>query len=319
MSYTKLPKWVMQAMMRGDLKPRAAQVLVYVAEMTCGYNRVAYPLTAAQIAEATGLHRPHVYPALRELVAEGYLVETPDGLSIAQVIPNRYTKDQIGSYQNGTTFVPNQYKKTTKTVHETGIKPAQDADSGEAKKNSKENSKKTPLTPRRGERLHRFEEWYALYPKKRSRADAERAWAKLSPSDELVDVMKAAVVEQSTWEDWTKKGGQYVPLPASWLNGRKWTDQAEVQVGANVVSISSAPKSGRDKFLEQTHALLANYRHDSEKLAYFVERAEKVHGVKVDLDQAVAVLNFDGLDETLIWVQKQVQAGKALRREATNG
>ncbi len=40
---------------------------------------------------------------------------------------------------------------------------------------------------------------------------------------------------------WTKDGGQYIPYPATWLNGRRWEDESEVQ--NEKISANSRPKT----------------------------------------------------------------------------
>lgn len=70
-----------------------------------------------------------------------------------------------------------------------------------------------------------FEIFYSLYPKKKSKGDALRAWLKLKPSPELTQVIFKAVEEQKQWREWQKDGGQYIPYPATWLNKMKWEDE----------------------------------------------------------------------------------------------
>ena len=69
-----------------------------------------------------------------------------------------------------------------------------------------------------------FVRWYAGYPKKKARADALKAWGQVAPDEELVATMIAAVAAQSQTREWTKEKGEFVPLPASWLRGRRWDD-----------------------------------------------------------------------------------------------
>lgn len=75
-----------------------------------------------------------------------------------------------------------------------------------------------------------FDEFWNVYPKKKAKADALKAWKKLNPSAELKDTILKAVIHQRQTHDWTKDGGKYIPLPATWLNGQRWTDEdTEVQ------------------------------------------------------------------------------------------
>lgn len=74
-----------------------------------------------------------------------------------------------------------------------------------------------------------FAEFYAIYPRKQAKQDAIKAWNSLSPDAELREIIFAALNKQKNTEQWKKDGGQFVPLPASWIRGRRWEDQ-ETQI-----------------------------------------------------------------------------------------
>lgn len=62
------------------------------------------------------------------------------------------------------------------------------------------------------------------YPHRRSKKDARKAWADISPSPELVERILAAL----TWQiaDWENKADWYTPpYPASWLRAERWEDE----------------------------------------------------------------------------------------------
>lgn len=67
-----------------------------------------------------------------------------------------------------------------------------------------------------------FLEFWNVYPKKKNKADAEKAWKKIKPN--LDDVLKS-ISWQKESDDWTKKDGQYIPYPASYLNAKAWLDE----------------------------------------------------------------------------------------------
>lgn len=69
-----------------------------------------------------------------------------------------------------------------------------------------------------------FEQFWKLYPKKKSRKDALNAWNKLNPNTDLQGVMIAALAKHCLSADWTKNGGQFIPNAATWLNGERWMD-----------------------------------------------------------------------------------------------
>ncbi|WP_335944463.1 helix-turn-helix domain-containing protein [Pseudomonas sp. G166] len=70
-----------------------------------------------------------------------------------------------------------------------------------------------------------FEQFWKLYPKKKGRKDAAKAWAKLKPNDELRQTLITALGSHCLSEDWAKDGGRYVPNASTWLNGERWTDE----------------------------------------------------------------------------------------------
>lgn len=50
------------------------------------------------------------------------------------------------------------------------------------------------------------------------------------PNNELVEAMIIAIESQKHSEDWTKDHGHLIPLPYTWLNGKRWEDELTVSV-----------------------------------------------------------------------------------------
>ncbi len=70
-----------------------------------------------------------------------------------------------------------------------------------------------------------FDTFWDVYPRRQAKLDARKAWSKLNPSLELVEAILAAVDVQRRSQEWRKDGGQWVPLPASWLRAGRWMDE----------------------------------------------------------------------------------------------
>ena len=70
-----------------------------------------------------------------------------------------------------------------------------------------------------------FDRFWGAYPRKVSKADARKAFAKLNPDAALVEDMLRALDWQKRLPEWTKDGGQFIPYPATWLNARRWEDE----------------------------------------------------------------------------------------------
>lgn len=69
-----------------------------------------------------------------------------------------------------------------------------------------------------------FEVFWKLYPNKKSKKDARKAWDKLEPGAELRLTLMTALGNHRLSRDWTKDDGQFVPMASTWLNGERWTD-----------------------------------------------------------------------------------------------
>lgn len=73
-----------------------------------------------------------------------------------------------------------------------------------------------------------FNQFWEAYPKKRGKSNACRSWEKLKVSNELFDliIQKLELFKKS--DDWLKENGKYIPYPATFLNGRRWEDEIEI-------------------------------------------------------------------------------------------
>jgi len=70
-----------------------------------------------------------------------------------------------------------------------------------------------------------FEKFWQVYPKKKSKGQAEKAFAKVKPNEQLLATMLATIERAKTSEDWRKQGGTFIPHPATWLNAKGWDDE----------------------------------------------------------------------------------------------
>jgi hypothetical protein len=70
-----------------------------------------------------------------------------------------------------------------------------------------------------------FDQFWLIYPKKKNKGQAERAWVKLNPDEALFAAIIAGVQRAKASYEWQKDGGQYIPYPATWLNAKGWEDE----------------------------------------------------------------------------------------------
>lgn len=88
-----------------------------------------------------------------------------------------------------------------------------------------ENIKQMNIKYKTKEHIHLFNKFWSAYPRKQGKAKAAQAFAKLKPDESLLGEILAALDWQKQSASWTKENGQFIPLPATYLNGRRWEDE----------------------------------------------------------------------------------------------
>lgn len=70
-----------------------------------------------------------------------------------------------------------------------------------------------------------FDRFWSEYPNKVKKPNALKAWGKLKPDEGLVEKIMQGLARWKKSDQWTRDGGQFIPHPATWLNGRQWEDE----------------------------------------------------------------------------------------------
>jgi len=90
----------------------------------------------------------------------------------------------------------------------------------------KESLKESIKEKEERESIHtHFETFWAAYPRKKSKGQAERTFFRMNPDEQLLATMLAKIEQARTSEEWLKEEGQFIPYPATWLNARGWEDE----------------------------------------------------------------------------------------------
>jgi hypothetical protein len=78
------------------------------------------------------------------------------------------------------------------------------------------------------DRAKEFDVFWNEYPRKEGKKKARDAYDKVgAPLDVLLDALK----QHKKSAQWTKDGGQFIPHPATWLNGKRWEDTMVMDTG----------------------------------------------------------------------------------------
>jgi hypothetical protein len=69
-----------------------------------------------------------------------------------------------------------------------------------------------------------FTEFWANYPRKVSKPDAERAWTKATKATNPATILVGLTRHLPKWANTEAK---FIPHPATWLNGQRWADDLD--------------------------------------------------------------------------------------------
>jgi len=144
------------------------------------------------------------------------------------------------------------FPDTEKPFPEEETRDSEQSGPGSTQSKVKKKKINTPLPPALRER---FDLFYASYPKKKSRGQAEKAFSRINPDEQLLRTILSAIERAKKSEDWTKENGRYIPHPATWLNAKGWEDEIEVKTTGplpaahHVVKTNVCPHCGNETTL----------------------------------------------------------------------
>lgn len=229
--YTRLANELLDALIRARLSARQWAVVMAIIRKTYGFNKKADEIGLSQLTAMTGIDKAHLSRTVRELEAARIINREAGTHGHRLSINKRSSQWQLLNQQ-----LPKEQqllKKQRGSCRKSNLGVAESATKGLPKEQPQNTYLKTTqkTTPKDtcAALLHeRFDRWYSTYPKKRNRAQAEKAFAKLNPDDSLLQTMIDAVeVAKRSRDDWRKDGGQFIPHAATWLNARGWEDEPD--------------------------------------------------------------------------------------------
>jgi hypothetical protein len=91
-----------------------------------------------------------------------------------------------------------------------------------------------------------FQDWYAIYPKRKQPQAAKRAYNKVIGGNLISESRLLAKTKAfaASWSDKPKDQRQFIPYPASWLNAGGYDDEPD---GADLVPVVRDPRTFTDQ------------------------------------------------------------------------
>lgn len=77
--------------------------------------------------------------------------------------------------------------------------------------------------------IKQFFEFWELYPKKQAKKTALKSYMKVFKENKKLSHKEliSAVKKQMNSKQWKKDGGEFIPMPATWINQERWKDSDE--------------------------------------------------------------------------------------------
>lgn len=241
-AYGRVPRFVVD---RLDTIGLTGLAVYTVLADYCDADRYCRP-SLRTLAERCGnaSHRT-ITQALARLISAGcirrlddggryswHLPMTPTSVNATGAVANERVarSDERKCYRSGSgtgaVALPERYQK----CYRSGSRSATGAvapSEQEPESRTKNKNQTLDHSPRRwsDDDQQRFDSFWAAYPRKVSKAKALEWWRRNRPDQPLTDTIVSAVVTQRHSPQWTRDEGQYIPHPATWLNGRRWEDE----------------------------------------------------------------------------------------------
>jgi|GEM_PF-1816679 len=241
----------------------------YLAEPKKGlYQNVNYTLNRGEFLfgrkkwnEDTGVSEQKLRTLIKKLLREEMIVNlsTTSKFTIFLIVNyenfNQQTNQQQTHEEQGVDDVGEPAHQPPDNQHLTSNQPA----SNQHLTTNKEGNKKakTVKTVKTNIYTSEFESFWSAYPKKKSKNDALKAWNKIKLTDDLLIAIMDGLQRSIKCVDWVKNGGQFIPYPATWLNGERWTDVVEE---AQTDLFTNKPKmSKREQQLDEFGRMMEDY------------------------------------------------------------
>lgn len=70
-----------------------------------------------------------------------------------------------------------------------------------------------------------FDLFWGAYPRKVNKQNAFKAWQKCNSDKPAISDLLNIIENHKQSDAWKKDGGQFIPHPTTWLNGKRWEDE----------------------------------------------------------------------------------------------
>lgn len=176
---------------------------------------------------------------LNQLACAGFITRyTVGDLAIIQI--NNFTKHQSPHVRESASELPSIEQGTTKAVtkhNQSSVEASPRSPDSRIPDSRFLIQEEKPCSPLASESADDgFATFWTAYPKKVAKPAAAKAWRKVKPTGQVIADLMAGLERQKASGEWHKDGGQFIPHPATWINGRRWEDETLPAAGQTQIS-----------------------------------------------------------------------------------
>ena len=266
--YFRIPNYIVDDGFLAEMTGNALKCYVAIDRFTCGFSRSNWALSSSFLMKKTGIKSEEtMVKAIRSLEqlqlvrvlrtigeVNKFSVCHPQGLGVAPI--NTPTpKNSVGTTpKNSVGTTPKNMGSIKENIKENikesiYVRNAHDQDKNdqilveqkleaerlekqkaeqEAKAQSEAKAEAKSIFEKQVSK--NFELFWSAYPNKKSKKEAEVKFKRIDFKKHTFESIMSSLEKQKQSQDWIKNGGQYVPMPTTWINQERWADEVQVPV-----------------------------------------------------------------------------------------
>ena len=268
--YTKKPNFIIDSGLMSELSGNAYKVLDFLIRMAYGFGSNSCQVGSSLARKKTGISKEETFSrAVRELEQLKLIhVSRKTGATNTYTLTLNHHRQMVAPPINGTTpdeggyTTPDEGDKTTpdnggtvKDIFKENFKESiyvqnahdqakqeqvlveQKLEAERLEKQKAEQEAKANLEAKakakaesENQLLKNFELFWSAYPNKKSKKTAFEKFKRIDFKKTSFESILISLEKQKQSDDWTKNGGQYVPMPQTWIFNERWTDEIQTSV-----------------------------------------------------------------------------------------
>jgi len=220
--FTKIANTILEELFKSSIPANPMRIILWVIRNSYGFHRKSTKFTSIRnIGADVKMSISSVHLAINVLVVNKILIKNSDG-------GYDFDKNKICSFVQ-----PTERKQAFSPLNET-VQPTERILQPTERPLLKEERKlkEREIYPQE------FQEFWKAYPKKTGKDAAFKAWKKKIPP---IAKCLYTIAWQVKSAQWVKEDGQYIPMPATWLNQGRWND---IPLGHDLVVCSCCGTEG---------------------------------------------------------------------------